>query len=134
MNIKKRTSQRAILKARASLSKDEDGFGKLVQLFDALLETDGKTTTDIVTKEGLFFHAFLCPGACANAFGFTLRVAGKDACHLKTKHGWVLLVMTAVDSYSNIFPCLGMAEGDSKVHPRLFPVNFRASLVFWMRS
>ena len=129
VNIKKWTSQRALRKARSSLSNDEDGFGKLAQLFDALRESDGNTTTDIVTKDGLFFRAFLCPGSCANAFAFTLRIVGMDACHLKTKHGGVLLVMTAIDGNSNIFPvCLGIAEGENKDSWSWFLRNVRASL------
>ena len=104
VNIKKWTSQRAILKARASLSREEEGFGKLASLLYTLRETNRNTTTDIVTKDGKFFRAFFCPGACADAFGESLRVAGIDACHLKTKHGGVLLVLTVLDGNLNIFP------------------------------
>ena len=76
VNIKRWTSQRAILKARASLSKDEDGFGKLVQLFTALRETDGETTTDIVTKEGSSSVRFYVQEPARTRFGSPCVLSG----------------------------------------------------------
>ena len=129
MNVKAWTSKRSLAKARASISKVEEGFGKLAHLFDTLRESDRDTTTDIVTHDGRFHRAFFCPGACSRAFGLTLRVVGVDGCHLKTKYGGVLLVATVLDGNSNIFPaCIGIAEGESSESWTWFLRNARISL------
>ena len=48
MNVAEWTSNRGLVKARASISKVEEGFGKLAHLFDTLRESDRETVTDVV--------------------------------------------------------------------------------------
>ena len=123
------TSKRGLMKARLSVSKMEEGFGKVSSLFDTLRESDPNTTTDIVVQDGHFHRAFLCPGACSRAFGLSLHVIGVDGCHLKTKYGGVLLVATALDGNSNIFPiCIGIAEGENSDSWTWFLRNARVAL------
>ena len=129
VNVAGWTSNRSLVKARASISKVEEGFGKLAHLFDTLRESDRATITDLVTQESRFHRAFLCPGACSRAFGLSLRVVGVDGCHMKTKYGGVLLVATVLDGNSNIFPaCIGIAEGESSDSWTWFLRNVRISL------
>ena len=104
-------SRRGMVKARASIAKDEEGFGKLRPFLDALRNKNAGTRTDVIANDGCLFRAFLCPGACSSAFQHSLKVLGIDGCHGKTKHGGVLLVATALDGNKSIFPvAVGVAE------------------------
>ena len=68
----------------------------------------------MVTENGIDLRAFLCPGVCRNAFLNTTQISGLDACHVKARYGWSLLVMTALDGNGQIFPvALGVAESEN---------------------
>ena len=51
---------------------------------------------------------------CVSAFSNSTGVLGLDACHLKTPHGGVLLVLTILDGNGQIIPgSLGIAESEN---------------------
>lgn len=107
-------SQKGIATARASVSKTEVSYGKLVPLLTALRDVNPGTTTDVVVRNGRLVRAFLCLGACVTAFASSLKLVCLDACHAKTGCGGVLLVATGVDGNGNLFPiALAVAEGES---------------------
>ena len=76
-------------------------------------ENEG-TTTGLISIEGVFQRAFLCPGMCARAFERTTKIVGLDACHIKTRYGGALLVTTVLDGNGQIFPvAVGIAESEN---------------------
>ena len=78
------------------------------------VETNVGSTASTTVKGGEFQRAFLCPQMCVNGFLHSTHVVALDGCHVKTKFGGVLLVMTVLDGNGNIFPCaIGVAESEN---------------------
>ena len=50
-----------------------------------LASTNEGTTTSLLTRDGVFEGAFVCPGICVDAFRHSTKVIGLDGCHVKTK-------------------------------------------------
>ena len=93
---------------------DNQAFGLVSSFLDSLARSNEGTTTSVSTLEGVFQRAFLCPGICSRAFQHTTKVAGLDACHIKTLHGGVILLMTILDGNGSIFPvAVGVAESEN---------------------
>ena len=69
-------------------------FGHVRSYLDALRTNNDGTDTSLVVEEGVFKRAFVALGMCVRAFAVSTRVVGLDACHVKAKHGGVMLVMT----------------------------------------
>ena len=114
VNVPRWSAQKGVVKARASISKSEECYGKLVPFLTALREANPGTTTDVVVSDGHLLRAFLCLRACATAFEASLRLMCVDGCHLKTGCGGVLLVASAVDGNGNAFPvAIAVTEGES---------------------
>ena len=94
--------------------KDNQAFGFVSSFLDAFTRLNEGTTTSLLSKEGVFQRAFLCPGMCARAFEHTTKIVGLDACHIKASYGGVLLVVTALDGNGQIFPvAVGIAESEN---------------------
>ena len=66
---------------------------------------------------------------CASAFVHSLKVLGVDGCHLKTQHGGVALVATAIDGNGNLFPvAVGTVEQERVASLTLFIQRLRTAL------
>ena len=104
----------AFLDVKKALVVDNRGFALVSPFLNALAKMNEGTTSSLMSKEGLFQRAFLCPGICARAFEHTTNVVGLDACHIKARYGGVLLVMTVLDGNGQIFPvAVGIAESEN---------------------
>ena len=62
---------------------DKTQFGLVASFLAALAKSNEGTTTSIISMDGVFQRAFLCPGTCVNAFWNTTKIVGLDACHVK---------------------------------------------------
>ena len=112
--INKSAVKKALVDVKKSLTTDNRAFGMVSSFLDALAKTKEGTTTSLTSKEGVFQRAFLAPGMCARAFEHTTKIVGLDACHIKTRYGGVLLVMTVLDGNGQIFPvAVGIAESEN---------------------
>ena len=100
--------------AKKEERQTNDSFGLIASFLNALAGTNNGTTTSLYYQDGTFQRAFLALGMCVKAFSHSTRVLGLDACHLKTPHGGVLLVLTILDSNGQIIPgSLGIAESEN---------------------
>ena len=109
-----KAARNALLDVKKALVVDNRAFGLVSPFLNTLAKMNDGTTTSLMTKEGTFQRAFLCPGMCARAFDHTTKVVGLDACHIKARYGGVLLVMTVLDGNGQIFPvAVGIAESEN---------------------
>lgn len=107
-----------LVKAKCSVKKttreSAASFGKVKSFFELFVETNVGSTSSFTVNGGEFQRAFLCPQMCVDAFHHSTHVVALDGCHMKTKFGGVLLVMTVLDGNGNIFPCaIGLAESEN---------------------
>ena len=104
----------ALAESKKLIEEDHTPFGMVSSFLDALARINEGTSTSIISKDGVFQRAFLCPGACVDAFCHTPKIVGLDACHIKAAYGGSLLVMTALDGNGSIFPvAVGVAESEN---------------------
>ena len=90
-------------------------FGLVRSFLETLKTNNPSTTTQFEERDGKFLRAFLMPGMCVNAFHRSTHVISIDGCHVKSKFGGVILVLTVLDGNGNIFPAaIGFAEGENK--------------------
>ena len=114
LNIKGPLLTNALADARREFVENNWTFGLLTSYLDALKSKNEGTTASVVSRDGVFERAFLCPGVCARAFEHTPKIVGLDGCHVKARYGGVLLVMTALEGGGQIFPvAVGIAEIES---------------------
>ena len=100
--------------SKKAVLKDNTPFGLVTSFLGALAQNNDGTKTSIMSNDGVFQRAFLCPGMCVNAFWHTPKIVGLDACHIKAPYGGALLVMTVLDGNGSIFPAaVGIAESEN---------------------
>ena len=92
------SSRRGMVKARASIAKDEEGFGKLRPFLDALRNANAGTRTDVIANDGCLFRAVLCSGPLSAPFQHV------DWCRGKSKYGGAFHFATALDWNKRISP------------------------------
>ena len=82
---------------------------------DMIEHANPGSRTCVVTKDGEFQRAFLCPSMCVRAFQNATHVISLDACHFKARYGGVVLVLTVLDGNGNVFPAaIGIAESENE--------------------
>ena len=114
VDVDKIMIRNALAESKKAAVNDKTPFGLVASFLDALAKSNEGTTTSIMSLDGEFQRAFLCPGTCVNAFWNTTKIVGLDACHVKAYYGGVILVMTALDGNGQIFPVvLGIAESEN---------------------
>ena len=114
VTVKRKMISNALADVKRTRSDVGDSFGLTASFLEALKGKNEGTTTSLVSVDGVFVRAFLCPGVCSRAFKHTTKIIGLDACHVKTKHGGTLLVLTVLDGNGSVFPAaLGIAESEN---------------------
>ena len=89
-------------------------FGHIASVFEILSSTNEGTSTSLVCEDEAFKRVFLALSVCVRSLSHTTRVLGVDWCHVKAGYGGVLLVTTALDGNSEIFPAaLAIAESEN---------------------
>ena len=111
------TVKRFMTHERQSLAKDSEEYWKVHHLFAQLTHTDETTVTDVLLNGDRLKGSFLYLGTSVSAFGHSLKVLGVDGCLLKTQHGGVVLVATAIDGNGNIFSVAVGTAGRSVLTP-----------------
>ena len=107
--------ERCMGEAKSGIVFKERSFGLVRSFLEALKTNNPSTTTQFEERDGKFLRAFLMPGMCVNAFHRSTHVISIDGCHVKSKFGGVILVLTVLDGNGNIFPAaIGFAEGENK--------------------
>ena len=94
----------AVAQAKRELLGPNSTFGLVEDFLVTLRQSNVGTTAVLVSEEHVFQRAFLCLGMCVRAFEHTTRVIALDGCHLKTKFGGCLLVMTMMEGNGQVFP------------------------------
>ena len=113
VDVDKALIKNALFDVKRSPSFDNRAFGLVCSFLDVLTRNNEGSTTSVLSLDGIFQRAFLCPGVCSRAFEHTPKIVGLDACHIKAWYGGVMLVMTALDGNGSIFPvALGIAESE----------------------
>ena len=114
ISVDKKMVKNALADVKRTRPADNQAFGFISSFLCCLAETNEGTTTSLMSENGVFQRAFLCPAICRNAFAHTAKISGLDACHIKAHYGGSLLVMTALDGNGQIFPiALGVAESEN---------------------
>ena len=114
VTVKRKMISNALADVKRTRSEEGDSFGLIASFLEAIKEKNEGTTTSLVSVDGVFVRAFLCPGVCSRAFQHATKIIGLDACHIKTKHGGTLLVLTLLDGNGSVFPAaLGIAESEN---------------------
>ena len=114
VTVKRKMVTNALADVRRARSAEGDSFGLTASFLDALKEKNAGTTTSLVSIDGVFVRAFLCPGMCSRAFRHTTKIVGLDACHIKTQYGGTMLVLSVLDGNGSVFPAaVGVAETES---------------------
>ena len=107
--------ERCMGEAKSGVAFSEQSFGLVRSFLEALETNNPSTTTLFEARDGKFLRAFLMPGMCVHAFHRSTRVVGIDGCHVKSRFGGVILVLTVLDGNGNIFPAaIGFTEGENK--------------------
>ena len=107
--------ERCMGEAKSGIACQERSFGIVDAFLEALKTKNPSTTTVFETEDGAFLRAFLMPGMCVDAFRHSTRVISLDGCHVKSKYGGVILVLTVLDGNGNVFPAaIGIVEGENK--------------------
>ena len=102
VTVKRKMISNALADVKRTRSEEGDSFGLIASFLEAIKEKNEGTTTSLVSVDGVFVRAFLCPGVCSRAFQHTTKIIGLDACHIKTKHGGILLVLTILDGNGSV--------------------------------
>ena len=114
INVNKKTVKNALADVKRTGPEERQAFGFISSFLSSLAERNKGTTTRVMSENGIFHRAFICPGVCRNAFLNTTKITGINACHIKARYGGSLPVMTALDGNGQIFPiALGVAESEN---------------------
>ena len=114
VTVKRKMITNALADVKRTRSEEGDSFGLTASFLEALKGKNEGTTTSLMSVDGVFVRAFICPAVCSRAFKHTTKIIGLDACHIKTKHGGTLLVLTLLDGNGSVFPAaLGIAESEN---------------------
>ena len=116
-------------KARKDKDAEEASIDKLPGVFQALVEQNPGTVTDIVIEQGRLKMAVLYPGPCAQAWTHCPRIIALDGTHGTSASKGVVLVATALDGAGQIFHiALGFAPSESNESWRFFVQHLAAAL------
>ena len=86
-DVEKTLLTNALVEVKKSLSFNNHAFCLVSSFLNTIERTNEGTTARILSIEGVFHRAFLCPGICARAFSHTPKIVGLDACHIKARYG-----------------------------------------------
>ena len=121
VDVQAEAASKAVAKARKDQEEEDASFDKIPGLFQALKDQNPGTVAEILTEDGRFKMAFLCPGPCARAWSHCPKIIALDGTHGTSSHRGVVLVATAMDGAGQIFPiAIGFAPSETNVSWHFF--------------
>ena len=107
--------ERCMGEVKSGITFNEQSFGLVRAFLEELERNNPLTTTLFEEMDGRFRRALLLPGMCVNAFHHSTRVIGVDGCHIKSKYGGVIFVVSVLDGNGNVFPAaIRFVEGEKR--------------------
>ena len=121
VDVQAEAASKAVAKARKDQEEEDASCGKIPGLFQALKDQNPGTVAEILTEEGRFKMAFICPGPCARAWSHCPKIIALDGTHGTSSYKGVVLVATAMDGAGKIFPiAIGFAPSETNVSWHFF--------------
>ena len=82
VDVNKKMMKNALADVKRTRPEERQAFGFISSFLSSLAERNEGTTTGVMSENGIFLRAFICPGVCRNAFLNTTKISGLDACHI----------------------------------------------------